>query len=166
LAFSFFVDASALVKRYAPETGSVFVDALLDTVPGRRIYLLMVGAAEIVSVLVRKRNTRSISDVEFRQGLLRLETEIIRPRAIRKLAAVNRLVLSSFSLIVSHSINSTDALVLRSALAVADKLRADGDDLVLVAADQRLLRAAQAERLSTLDPETQDQSALATFLGP
>jgi hypothetical protein len=78
----------------------------------------------------------------------------------------NRLATSSFALIVAHSINSTDAVTLRSALAIARKLRAGGDDLVLVASDQRLLRAAQAEGLSTFDPETQDQAALAVFIGP
>jgi hypothetical protein len=67
---------------------------------------------------------------------------------------------------VAHSINSTDALILKSALAIARRLRAAGDELVLVASDQRLLRAAQAEGLAIFDPETQDQAALAALLGP
>ena len=77
-----------------------------------------------------------------------------------------RLVTTSFPLIVAHSINSTDALILKSALAIARKLRRAGDDLVLVASDQRLLRAAQAEGLTTFNPETQDQAALAALVGP
>jgi hypothetical protein len=48
---------------------------------------------------------------------------------------------------------------------IARKLRAGGGDLVLVASDQRLLRAPQAEGLSTFDPESQDQAALAMFMG-
>jgi hypothetical protein len=36
----------------------------------------------------------------------------------------------------------------------------------LVASDQRLLRAAQAEGLPTFDPETQDQAALGALTGP
>jgi predicted nucleic acid-binding protein len=166
LAYSFFMDASSLAKRYVPETGSPLVDEILNNVPGRRLYLLMVGAGEIVWVLVRKKNAGSISATEFEQALLDLETEIIRPRAIKKMAATNRLVLSSFSLVVTHSINSTDAIALKSALAIADKLRARGDDLVLVASDQRLLRAAQAEGLATFNPESQGQAALAAFIRP
>jgi hypothetical protein len=38
--------------------------------------------------------------------------------------------------------------------------------LVLVASDQRLLRAAQAQGLNTFNPETQDRAALAPLLGP
>ena len=78
----------------------------------------------------------------------------------------SRLVSASFPLIVAHSLNSTDALILKSALAIARRLRRAGDKLVLVASDQRLLRAAQAEGLSAFDPESQDQAALAALLGP
>jgi hypothetical protein len=45
-------------------------------------------------------------------------------------------------LIVAHSVNATDAIMLKSALAVDLKLRSAADDLVMVASDQRLLRAA------------------------
>jgi hypothetical protein len=38
------------------------------------------------------------------------------------------------------------------------------DDLVLVASDQRLLRAAQAEGLLTFDPERQDKADLGVVL--
>jgi hypothetical protein len=55
---------------------------------------------------------------------------------------------------------------LHAALGLAQHLRGRGDDLILVAADQRLLRAARAEGLGTFDPETQDQAALALLVGP
>jgi uncharacterized protein len=166
LTHSFYMDASALAKRYAPEAGSALVDAILDNVPGSRVYVLNVGVGEVVSILVRKKNAGVIPAAYFSQALLNLEREIVRPADISKLPVTNRLATSSLSLIVAHSINSTDAITLKSALAIARKQRAAGHDLVLVASDQRLLRAAQAERLGTFDPESQDQAALAVFLGP
>ncbi|MGH9845023.1 MAG: hypothetical protein ACREEM_40425 [Blastocatellia bacterium] len=39
-------------------------------------------------------------------------------------------------------------------------MKADGDDLVLVSADSRLVRAAKVEGLFTFDPETESQPAL------
>jgi hypothetical protein len=66
----------------------------------------------------------------------------------------------------NHSVNATDAIVLHAALGLAQHQRSRGDDLVLVASDQRLLRAAQAEGLRTFDPETQDQATLALLVGP
>jgi predicted nucleic acid-binding protein len=163
---SFYLDASALAKRYIPETGSSLIDEILDKVSGDRIYVLNVGAGEVVSILIRKRNAGTITDAYFRQALLDFESEIVRSADINKLAISNRLATSSFGPIVAHSINSTDAITLRSALAIAQKLRAGADDLVLVASDLRLLRAAQAEGLNTFNPESQDNTALAALLGP
>ncbi len=56
--------------------------------------------------------------------------------------------------------------MLRVALDVAHPLRNQGDDLVLVASDQRLLRAAQAEGLVTFNPEAQDLVALTALVNP
>jgi predicted nucleic acid-binding protein len=163
---SFYLDASALAKRYVPESGSLLVDEILDNVPGDRLYLLNVGVGEVVSILVRKRNAGIITDAYFGQVLIDLESEIVRSAGINKLPIGNRLATSSFALIVAHAINSSDAIVLKSALAIAQKLRSGGNDLVLVASDQRLLRAAQAEGLTTFNPESQDHAALAPLLGP
>ena|ERR1700722_18631917 len=163
---SFYLDASSLAKRFVPETGSLLVDEILDQVSGDRIYLLNVGAGEVVSILVRKRNSGAITGAYFAQALVNFETEIVQSADIHKLPVSNRLATASFSLIVAHSINSTDAISLKSALALAQQLRAGGDDLVLVASDQRLLRAGQAEGLVTFNPETQDQAALAALVGP
>ncbi len=163
---SFYLDASALAKRYVPEIGSPLVDAILDSVPGSRLYVLNIGVGEVVSILVRKRNTGTIASVDFGQALLDFEAEIVRAAGVHILAVSNRLATSSLYLIIAHSINSTDAITLRSALAIAKKLRRGGDDLILVASDQRLLRAAQAEGLGTFNPETQDQAALTALLRP
>jgi predicted nucleic acid-binding protein len=164
VASSFYFDSSALGKRYASETGSLLVDAILDSVPHGRTYLLNVGAAELVSILVRKRNAGRISGAYFRQAYADFESEILHSADIRVQRITRRLVISSLPLIVTHSINSTDALTLKSALAIARRLRRDGDDLVLVASDQRLLHAAQAEGLITFNPEIQDHRVLAPLL--
>jgi hypothetical protein len=127
---------------------------------------LNISAGEIVSILVHKRNAGLISQVFFAQALLDFTAEIVHGAVLTRVPVTGRLVTSSFPLIVAHSINSTDALALKSALTVARKLRRAGHDLVLVASDQRLLRAAQTEGLSTFNPETQDQAALAALMVP
>jgi len=166
LAYSFYMDASALAKRYLPETGSGLLDEVLDHVAGRRIYLLNVGAGEVISILVRRKNAGEISAADFTDLLVDFYSEIVHRATVRKIPITNRLAITAFPLIVTHLINSTDAIALKSALAIADKLRLRGDDLVLVASDQRLLRAAQAEGLATFNPETEDLASLSPFLGP
>jgi predicted nucleic acid-binding protein len=166
MANSFYMDASALAKRYIPEKGSTQVDVILDTVPADRIYLLNIATGEVMSILVRKRNAAIISVAEFGHAAASFDAEIIRAKDITKVSVTSRLITASFPLIATHSLNSTDAMILKSTLAIARRLRSAGDDLVLVASDQRLLRAAQAEGLMTFDPESQDQAALAAMLLP
>src|SRR5713226_958895 len=113
---SFYLDASALAKRFVSEQGSPVIDEILDKVPGERLYILNVGAGEVVSILVRKRNAGVISDSYFRQALIDFENEIVRSADINKLPISNRLATSSFALIVAHSINSTDAITLKAGL--------------------------------------------------
>jgi hypothetical protein len=155
-----------LAKRYVPEPGSAQVHAILDNAPSDRLHVLNIGLGEVVSILIRKRSAGAISQAYFGQALLNFDSELLRAAKITKVAVTSRLVTTSLPLILAHSINSTDALVLKSALAIARKLRRAGDDLVLAASDQRLLRAAQGEGLTTFNPETQDQAALAVLLVP
>jgi len=156
----FYLDASALAKRYVPESGSLLLDHLLTSVPANRLYLFNVGMGEVVSLLVRKRNAGLISTARLSQALADFDTEIVKATAVRKLIADDALVETSFALIQTHSINATDAIILRSAMNTANNLRATGDDLVLVASDLRLLRAAQTEGLAIFNPETQSLADL------
>lgn len=78
--------------------------------------------------------------------------------------ADNTLVTAALPLINTHSINATDAILLRSALDLAAYLRANGHDLMLVASDHRLLKAAQAEGLLALNPETHIEADLDALL--
>jgi predicted nucleic acid-binding protein len=162
----FYLDASALAKRNYPEKGSTLMDYLFAQAHPDRFVLFNVGIAEVVSVLVRRRNAGVMPAAAFAQAMINLEGEITSAVQVQKLAADDALVSTSIPLIEQHSVNSTDGIVLRSALDLAFQLRAGGDDLTLVASDQRLLKAAQAESLSTFDPETQTQTDLDALLGP
>jgi predicted nucleic acid-binding protein len=163
---SFCLDASALAKRYAAEVGTPLMNHLFTQVPPSRMSLFNVGIAEVVSLLVRKKNAGLLTAATCAQALIEVENELIRSPNLNRFTADDALVTDALPLIQKHSINSTDAIVLRSALDLAVPLRAAGDDLVLVASDQRLLRAAQAEGLATFNPETQTQADLDALLAP
>ncbi len=98
MANSFFLDASALAKRYVPERGSAQVSAIIDAVPGGRLYLLIIGTGEIVSILVRKRNAGVFSVAYFRQALANFDAEIVRAADITKVPVTGRLVTASLRL--------------------------------------------------------------------
>lgn len=162
---TFLLDASALAKRYTLETGSQTIDRLFAQTLPEQLICLMLGAAEVASVLVRRRNAGMISSSVFGHAMARLRAEVVDLESFLTFTVSNDLILSAWTYMDRYSLNATDCAVLRLAVDLAADLRTQGDDLVLVASDQRLLRAAQSEGLATFDPETDDEARLETLIG-
>ncbi len=148
----FFMDARGLAKRYVPERGTDVVVHLLDALPEPRYCVITTTAiAETAAVLNRQRNSLIISDAVYAQALQRILT--VTTQCIQWRTYDND-PLDAMYLIGKHNINSSDALILHKAMQFRALLRQAGrPDLVLVTSDKRLLRAATAEGLATLDPE-------------
>lgn len=159
----FYWDASALVKRYAPETGTAFVNHFFSTLPLNRMMCLALSTGEVISIFVRKRNDGTIGQADFSQALLNFRSEVLDGEDFQMVSVDDTLVLGSHSLIEQHNLNATDAVILRSALNIAEELRQEDDRLVLVTADRRLLRSAANEGLPTLNPEDASLEDLAGF---
>ena len=163
--YYFYFDASALAKRYTDEVGSDKIDFFFDNVPLERLSCLTIGAMEVFWICVRKRNDGRITSHQFERATTHLRHEVINSQSNFKTISVpDSLVWNSIRLIETHSLNSVDAMVLRSALDIAARLRNTGDTLVLVASDQRLLRAARAEGLQVFNPEVDSQQTLVNWI--
>ena len=160
----FYFDASGIAKRYAVEVGTPLVNYLFANVTSNRMICLTIGACEVVWIFVRKKNRGDITSAVFNQAIVDFQTEVIKAAGFTLISAEDELVIASFDLIEEHSINSTDAILLNSALNIAEDLRHAGNDLVLVAADERLLCAAGAEGLNTFNPEKNSQADLYALL--
>jgi len=157
---SFYWDASALTKRYAPEIGTPLVNHLFTHVTPDRMLCLIVGVSEVISIFVRKKNARLITPEAFSQALVDFRTEVIEAETFKLISIEDTLIFASHPLIEKHALNATDALILRSTLNMATVLRPAGNDIVLVTSNHRLLRAAQVEGLQTFNPEIDVQTAL------
>jgi len=104
-----------------------------------------------------------VSEPQFNNALINLKKEIIESGKY-VLPFDNSVTTDALALIVKHSINSTDGILLQVALDVAEHLRISGDKLALVSSDQRLLRAAQAEGLVIFNPEIDHLLVLAALV--
>jgi len=160
----FLLDASALVKRYAPKPGDLLVDHLFASAARERLACLTLGAAEVAAVLVRKRNAGRLTSIQYAAALLRLRLEVIDALDFAKDPADDGPLLAALPFLDKYSLNATDALLLRIALDKAAFRRLTGDDVVLVTTDLRLARAAHAEGLLTFNPEMQTQADLDALL--
>jgi len=161
-----YLDASALAKRYVPEAGSLVVDHLFVRVPRDRMIVFAVGLTEVVSIIVRQHNAGLIGTTRYQHALHSFRTEFNASVPVRIVSADGPLAEAAYGFVETHSLNSTDAIILRSALDSAAVLRTAGDDLLLVTSDRRLLRAAPLEGLTVFNPEAQSIADLDGILGP
>ncbi|MGH7486802.1 MAG: type II toxin-antitoxin system VapC family toxin [bacterium] len=150
-----YFDASALIKRYVTEPGTPFLNQAFEETPPPYRLCLVLGFLEVVSILVRKKNDRRINQDAFEQAMTEVWSEVMEDDGFTIDSADDALLMSSVALIEKHNLNATDAIVLRSAQKVRDRLLEIGEDnkLLLLTADKRLVRAAGAEGLLVSDPE-------------
>ena len=59
----YFLDSSAVVKRYAQETGSAWVELLTDPQAGHHLYLARITAVEVVAAVARRQRGGALSAV-------------------------------------------------------------------------------------------------------
>ncbi len=162
MALNLLWDASALAKRYTRETGSDTVRALFGNVPLSRMVTTIWGYAETFSILLRRHNGAIISATAFAKAAAALENEFIFHPDPMVLTIEDAVVLASIALMKRHNLNATDAAIL--ALFLRYDSAVGSSVCVLVAADKRLLRAAQSEGLAVIDPETLPAADVADFI--
>ncbi len=158
--YYFFLDASALGKRYVPELGTPLVNHLFQSVSKERMVALVIVLGEVVSILVRRRNAGQISNAAYRQAIVEFHNEVVSDTGIPLQSVSDDSVLASLTLIEQHSLNATDTIILDCALQLSRSLQEGGDDLALVTSDNRMATAAAASGLTVWNPEKDDQTSL------
>ncbi len=83
---------------------------------------LSLSIGEMMSTIVRRHNAGFISDERFAQASAEFKTEIVDADDFRLEPVEDALIRTSLDFIEQHALNATDALVLCSALDVADVL--------------------------------------------
>ncbi len=148
-----FWDASGLAKRYYSENGSETVDAIFQAVPHSDMQVTLWGYAETFAILHRKRNAGSLVSADFTRAATKLQDEVLTSGQIGLLTIEDDRVLAGLTFVVRHNLNSNDAAILATYLRFQQSLPPGSPMCLPVAADKRLLRAAEAEGLGTLNPE-------------
>lgn len=154
----YFFDTSALVKRYVHETGSTWVGQVTDPKSGNKIYITRITGVEVVAALMKKvRDTKSplhLGDAKKAIAEFRNDFE----NQYEHLSATDSLLQTAMGLPEKHKLRGYDAVQLAAALVISAQSAQQGipatgvPPLVLVASDNDLLDAAQAEGLAVDDP--------------
>ncbi len=140
----YFLDTSALVKRYHREVGSAEMDRLF--LHGNNSFVLSaLTISEIASTFARKLREGLLSQRVVHQTLDFFSRDLLARFSVLDLERDQ--VDQSVSLILRHGLRAMDGLQLAACLSLAPH------HPTLISADHRLLEAARAERLNVLNPE-------------
>jgi len=147
----YYLDTSALVKRYALESGTSWVMRLTNPASGHDLYTVHLTGPEMMAALFRKARTGAISRAEAIRLSGNFEVDWKKQYQIVEVSP--QVADRAMVLIKEHTLRGHDAVHLAAALALHDlrcamKLPA----LVFVSADDEQLRAAEAKGLPTENP--------------
>ena len=118
------------------------------TRPGASVGTATIAYAETYSGLTRRQRDGDLSAIDYASACEQFERDwsgYVRIRLDEDVLAAARLVIQR------HALRGFDGIHLASALTLQNRW---DETVVVVAADQRLLRAASTEGLATLDVET------------
>ena len=148
---AYYCDSSALVKRYANETGSLWVRSLTDPQAGNDIFIAHITGIEVVAAIARKTRMGEISEDDTTTAIRTFKSHFTTQYQIVLLTTV--IVERAMELVERHRLRGYDATQLASALVIHAELAASGvSQLVFISADANLNDVAQAENLSVQNP--------------
>lgn len=138
-----YFDTSALIKRFVEEQGSKRVDAVLSGEP--LMATSKVAYAEVHAGLARKLREKALTTAAYRTTSRTFDRDW---RAYVRIDLADPLLLLVRDLVRRHPLRGFDAIHLASAIRLQQQL---GEEVRVIASDDRLLTAAEEEGLRTLD---------------
>ena len=150
---TYYLDTSALSKRYVQETGTAWVRALAAPVTGHTLLTARITMVEIFSALARRRREGSVPDADCQ-----IAAQAFTAHSAAEYEFVELdldIVAQARDLLERHPLRAYDAVQLASALVASQALQAARlAPLVFLSADDRLNAAATDEGLTVDNPNT------------
>lgn len=149
----FYADSSALIKRHIAETGTAWVQHLMDATSGNVVVTSRISEVEVFSAFNRRVRESTLSSTDYTNvvtdfiALAQTEYEFVEVTPL--------LIVETRHLLEHYSLRAYDAVQLAAVLTVNTPLITAGlASLTFLSADTRLLHVAAAEGLRTDDLNT------------
>lgn len=147
----YYLDTSALVKRYARECGSSWLDTLVDPAQKHDLYTTRITAVEMVAALFRKARTGGITAADAVHGAQTFRLDWTQDYLILEVTPI--VTERAMDLVQAYGLRGYDAVHLGVALDIQNTRQVTGlPTLAFVSADNNQRQAAAAEGLLTEDP--------------
>jgi predicted nucleic acid-binding protein len=148
---TYYVDTSALVKRYIDEVGSDWIRTTLSQSPPPCLIVVNLAIVEMTSALARRRRDGLLTPPEYAQVQDAFRSDCLSEYRI--VAAVDSIIDEANRLLERYPLRAYDAVHLAAAVVTNRHLLADGlAPLAFLSADDRLNDAALAEGIAVDNP--------------
>jgi hypothetical protein len=148
---AYYWDTSALVKRYAQETGSQWVRCLTDPAATHDYYTMRITGSEMIAAVFRKVRLGPLSPVEA--TTLANYFRIHWQQQYQILEVTVQIAEVAMTLAERHGLRGYDSVHLAAALVLQDvRQTMNLSSLILVSADLEQLQAALREGLLVENP--------------
>ncbi len=148
---SYFLDSSALVKRYVLEIGHSWISNLCDPIQNHDLFIAQVTLVEVVTTLCRNAREVAISTVEREKLIDTFRQDSVNSHVIIPATTLTHTTAGDLCLL--HILRAYDAVQLASAIDLRDEAQAANAPAPLfVCADKALLLIAKAEGMDIENP--------------
>lgn len=148
---AYFLDSSALVKRYVPEIGSAWINALASPDTGNLLIISRITWVEVLSALARRQREGSLSDTDVALIIQQFRFDLNNQYQVVEFDQA--LAESAGQLINQYPLRAYDAVQLASVLRIQPIFASvTSTSLIFITADDRLLTIAQTAGLLSDNP--------------
>ena len=150
---AYYLDTSAIVKRYALEQGTDWLLALVASDEGHDLYTVRLSGPEMISARYRKERTGQVASEEARRAVRDFRADWLQHYWIVEVTA--EVSDKAMDLAERHYLRGYDAVHLAAALALHEVRQGLMlPDLTFLSADTDQLQAALSEGLRAENPAT------------
>ena len=148
---AYFLDSSALVKRYVAETGSAWIQSIAAPAARNPLLIARITWIEVLSALTRRQREGGLSPSNVEKAIQTFRYDMDTQYQVVELDRT--LAESAGQLVRKHFVRAYDAVQLASMLQVQMAFaRTRTTSLTFVTADERLTAIAHAEGMLTDNP--------------
>lgn len=150
---AYFLDTSALVKRYVQEVGSDWIAEITHPESGHDIYVLQLTELEAVSAIVRRSRGGTLPLADGAVALADMGYDFRYQYQVLRVSGT--LIHRGISMTRIYGLRANDALQLAAAVHLQERRTALSlPAIVLVSAERELNAAATTEGVLLEDPDT------------
>lgn len=147
----YFLDTSAIVKRYFPERGHTRIVNLCDPTRVHNLYISQVALVETIAAICRREREQSITLTE-RNTLITAFRQDSRD-SYNIWSVTTEIYIFAGDLCRSHRLRAYDAIQLACVIALREYTQANqAPEPIFICADHALLDIATVEGLTTENP--------------